>query len=127
MNCLNCFNILTAKKWKNPKYCNIFCQHEFQYKKNIEDWKSGSLSGYKGKNLQVTPWLRKYLQDSRGTQCCLCGWDDRHPDGAILTEIDHIDGDASNNSENNLRILCPNCHSKTLNFRNRNKNSKRQR
>jgi hypothetical protein len=42
-------------------------------------------------------------------------------------QIDHIDGDASNSFIENLRILCPNCHSMTSTFRNRNKNSVRVR
>lgn len=28
-------------------------------------------------------------------------------------ELDHIDGDSSNNKRENLRLLCPNCHSQT--------------
>lgn len=30
--------------------------------------------------------------------------------------VDHIDGDATNNSEDNLQLLCPNCHSLTENY-----------
>lgn len=38
----------------------------------------------------------------------------------IYLEIHHIDGDRTNNKGRNLKILCPNCHSGTKNFRNRN-------
>lgn len=61
----------------------------------------------------------------RGTACEECGWDIRHSDGSILTEIDHIDGDAENCRPSNLRILCPNCHALTPTFRARNSKSKR--
>ena len=37
----------------------------------------------------------------------------------ITLELDHIDGDASNSNLNNLRLLCPNCHSQTDTFRGR--------
>lgn len=30
--------------------------------------------------------------------------------------VHHIDGDATNNSEDNLQLLCPNCHSLTENY-----------
>lgn len=31
----------------------------------------------------------------------------------LTLEVDHIDGNYSNNLEDNLRFLCPNCHSQT--------------
>lgn len=37
----------------------------------------------------------------------------------ITLELDHIDGDSSNNQLANLRWLCPNCHSQTDTFRGR--------
>jgi 5-methylcytosine-specific restriction endonuclease McrA len=42
--------------------------------------------------------------------------------GKILSlEIDHINGDNKDNRLENLRILCPNCHSQTPTFRNKNR------
>ena len=43
----------------------------------------------------------------------------------ISLELDHINGDSFNNDVNNLRLLCPNCHSITNTFRGRNKNTGR--
>lgn len=47
--------------------------------------------------------------------------------GKIPLEVNHIDGNAKNNIEENLELLCPNCHSLTHNFRNLNKKSARTR
>ena len=40
-------------------------------------------------------------------------------DEAITLELDHIDGNKENNSLGNLRLLCPNCHSQTPEYRSR--------
>lgn len=39
--------------------------------------------------------------------------------------LDHIDGDASNNLEENLRLICPNCDSQLDTYKSKNKNSAR--
>lgn len=39
----------------------------------------------------------------------------------IPLELDHIDGNHQNNALQNLRLLCPNCHALTPNFRGKNK------
>ena len=40
----------------------------------------------------------------------------------ISLELDHIDGDNTNNEIKNLRYLCPNCHALTNTYRGKNKN-----
>lgn len=35
--------------------------------------------------------------------------------------LDHIDGDASNNRRENLRLVCPNCDSQLPTFKSRNR------
>ena len=42
----------------------------------------------------------------------------------INLEVHHIDGVRTNNSLENLQLLCPNCHSYTDNFRRPKKESK---
>lgn len=55
--------------------------------------------------------------------CELCGWAKRTADGYLPLELDHINGDRYDNRLENLRVLCPNCHSLTSNHRGR-KNKK---
>lgn len=67
--------------------------------------------------------LKKRLYESglKSPQCELCGWAERSIDGRIPLELDHINGDHSDNRFENLRILCPNCHSLQPTHRGRNK------
>ena len=45
----------------------------------------------------------------------------KNPNNDVYTDIDHIDGNSENNSENNLRLICPNCHSLTATYRGANR------
>ena len=38
----------------------------------------------------------------------------------IPLELHHIDGDNTNNTLENLKLLCPNCHAQTDNYRSKN-------
>ena len=50
--------------------------------------------------------------------CCnLSKWQNK----PIGLELDHIDGNKYNHKLDNLRLLCPNCHSQTDTYRGRNK------
>ncbi len=58
-------------------------------------------------------------------KCSCCGlieWNIKK----ITLDIDHIDGDWSNCSLDNLRFLCPNCHRQTDTYGGKNKKSKNQ-
>ena len=44
-------------------------------------------------------------------RCEICGWSKTSDDGRIPLELDHINGDSHDNRIENLRVLCPNCHS----------------
>ena len=76
------------------------------------------------KNSSVTPKvLRGYVERHNILEykCVNCGCDGNWQGGKISLEIDHLDGENTNNSIENLRYLCPNCHALTDTYRGKNK------
>lgn len=67
--------------------------------------------------------IRNYMK-SKHSACSTCGLSEWNG-SPITLEVDHIDGDSSNNTLVNLRLLCPNCHSQTETYRNKNKGNGR--
>ncbi len=110
------------------KYCSNQCQSDYQQKKWVEAWKDGKVHGNIGITARnISTHLRKYLIKKFGNKCSECGWNIKHPvTGIVPLEIEHIDGNSENNSEKNLKLLCPNCHALTPFYKNLNKGKGRK-
>lgn len=90
-------------------------------------WLKGSHSGMRGKTA-TSKWIKWYLIKKNGERCVECGWCQvNNYTGDIPIELEHIDGDFTNNNIENLKLLCPNCHSLTSTYKGANKNSRRPR
>lgn len=57
--------------------------------------------------------------DNKCSQCGIQDWNNK----PIVLEVDHINGDWSDCRIENLRFLCPNCHSQTDTYSGKNKGS----
>lgn len=74
----------------------------------------------RGKTLVENPIsgeaIKRRLIKERDHKCERCN-NTEWFDIPITLEVDHIDGDTDNNEYNNLKLLCPNCHSQTPTWR----------
>ena len=120
--CLNCGKILDSSR----KFCNSTCQSNFEYQQYITRWKNQEVPGHDVR-YKLSPYVRRFLLEKYNYCCekCSCNW--KNPTtGLSILQIHHIDGDASNCSESNLQVLCPNCHAMTNNYGSLNTSSTRK-
>ena len=122
MNCINCNKEIK----KRSKYCSNKCQKEYQYKTYINKWKNNQINGMRGE-YQISSYIKTYLFNKYNNKCARCGWGEINKyTNKIPLEIEHIDGNYKNNKEENLILLCPNCHSLTSTYKGANLNKGRK-
>jgi hypothetical protein len=112
--CLNCETVMENVK-TSKKFCCFKCSADYRRKVKFNEIEAGNNSLYVSN-------YRNYLVHTRGGKCESCGWDKINPvTGKCPIELEHIDGNSENNSLDNLKLLCPNCHSLTPTYKNLNK------
>ncbi len=113
-NCVNCGKEIENGK-RGKLFCCEHCHQEHLYKEYIKRWKNGFEKGCKGSG--VSKYIIRYLREKYNNSCQLCGWSKVNTyTNKVPLHVHHIDGDCTNNKEENLQLLCPNCHSLTENF-----------
>jgi RNA polymerase subunit RPABC4/transcription elongation factor Spt4 len=118
--CEYCGKIMNKKQ----KFCSPDCsskkQHEEAYKDFLENNEKYCRGNYTPKNFKTD-----FLIEQKNL-CAICGCTPEHNGKPLVFVLDHIDGDASNNKRENLRMICPNCDSQLDTFKSKNKNSTRR-
>ena len=108
--CLNCQKEHKTYAYRKNKFCGVQCAGEYKRKLIFKKIENGDT------NLHETSY-RNYLIYKHGCKCMKCGWSEMNPvTGLIPIQLEHIDGNSTNNSLSNLKLLCPNCHSLTPTF-----------
>lgn len=126
IKCLCCATLLQrpARNYGKPSFCDNKCKNNFTYQQSVERWLAGDLTGTKGKNRDLTQFVRRYITE-RDIVCVLCGQSDIWNGKKLKLQVDHINGRCAESHPENLRLLCPNCHTQTETYGSKNKNSDR--
>lgn len=126
MNCNKCDSILSSSNISG--YCKK-CYPSIRKNKEAEaKFQNWLLTGDLGLSIQTTlrGGLREKLLEYYGSFCSICKIKPIWNGKPLVLILDHIDGDASNNSVDNLRFICPNCDSQLETYKSKNKNSARK-
>ena len=109
-------------KRHQKKFCSNACQRALERREKTEQWLESGVATSAGSR---DHYVRVHLYDEQGGRCALCGDSDEWMGFPLTLVLDHVDGDASNNRRENLRLVCPNCDSQLPTFKARNKGNGR--
>ncbi len=108
--CLECSN-----PTPNPHFCSRSCSTKYRNKQTEIKVLAGKASHGQ---------VKKYLIRTYGNKCSSC--DDTHKRGIpLVMELEHINGNSTDNSLSNCELLCPSCHSVTPTYKAKNKGNGR--
>ncbi len=94
------------------KFCSNRCQRDYSFKQWIDAWLKNEITAS-----AASSRVKRALIRIVGNKCERCGWCEVHPiTGNVPVQVHHEDGDDSNNRRDNVKLLCPNCHSLTPNY-----------
>lgn len=113
--------------WCGDSTAAVYCSHRCQQAKQADDrvkiWLETGVGVY---HTSKTHWMRTYVLEDQGGVCSICGckqvWNGRE----LVFILDHISGDATDNSRPNLRMICPNCDSQLDTYKGRNRGNGRR-
>ena len=125
-NCIFCGKELTREQRKRNKFCSLDCSTRYKKESLLNNWlKTGKLNYKCNTMIKVNSVYRHYIENEQNNKCAICGISNNWNNKSLIFILDHIDGDSSNHSRSNLRLICPNCDSQLETYKSKNKKSSR--
>ena len=121
MNCGWCGQIINHHNAK--KFCSRKCYDAYHTQEHYQHYLQDNSIAYGQQNMQR---YKKYFLEEQNHECAICHIKDNWNNMKLTFILDHIDGNADNNSRDNLRLICPNCDSQLSTYKSKNKNSARR-
>lgn len=82
--------------------------------RNVDDYLTGK------KPIRASILYKLLVEKGLKTEVCeSCGISNIWNGQPLQLQLHHIDGNSKNNSIENLQVVCPNCHSQTVNYKNK--------
>jgi hypothetical protein len=113
-NCLYCGKLNDKVATNREKFCSQDCFFAHRWETVTKPRIEAGQCNYYARNV-----LKKYLVEKYENKCALCSQTNIWNGQLLIFHLDHIDGNSDNNFPNNLRQLCPNCHSQTETYCNK--------
>lgn len=106
-NCAHCGGPISGRSLSSTaRFCSISCSN----RSRVGTVYDGTYLKSKAVNHRRA---RRGLIERDGERCKKCDLAPVWMGMPLVLQIDHIDGDRTNNDLSNLRLLCPNCHTQT--------------
>ena len=104
-------------------YCRD-CLTQVRRDEKIKNWLETGNTGM-GVDTTIRGVIREYIIKEQENKCAICGIENTWNEKELNFVLDHINGDASNSSRENVRLICPNCDSQLDTYKSKNKQSAR--
>ena len=117
--CLNCGKEFQKRDGYSNKFCSNECYLEYKHTQSYKDFLEHP-ENYARANYTAKPFKKDILKE-QNNRCAICGMEPIWNGKNLVFILDHIDGHASHNYRENLRLICPNCDSQLDTYKSKNK------